>query len=127
MLLDEAVARGAMLIYGQAAKPLLSDDGSARGVQVRMPHDRTMEIESEVLLDHRNVPNPFAELQLLRRGYRSMDMFWKKLAVFAAFIHFRSHGRCWIYSLAASKSDNRGASSWPCAGCSSANDLTKGR
>jgi flavin-dependent dehydrogenase len=51
MMLDEAVARGATLIRGKATRPLRNDDGSVRGVQVRMPGGNSMEIESEVLLD----------------------------------------------------------------------------
>jgi hypothetical protein len=51
MMLDEAVARGATLLHGKATKPLLNDDGSVRGVEVRMADGGTLEIESEVLLD----------------------------------------------------------------------------
>jgi len=51
VMLDEAVARGATLLYGKATKPLLNDDGSVRGVQVRMADGRSESIESEVLLD----------------------------------------------------------------------------
>src|SRR5713226_5404509 len=51
MMLDEAVARGAVLVNGRAIRPLQGDDGSVRGVQVRMPDGQAMEIESEVLLD----------------------------------------------------------------------------
>lgn len=50
MMLDEAVARGATLIRGTAVRPLLNDDGSVRGAQIRMP-DGVMDIESEILLD----------------------------------------------------------------------------
>jgi len=52
MMLDEAVARGATLIHGTAVKPLLKDDGSVGGAQVRMADsDKTMDIESDVLMD----------------------------------------------------------------------------
>jgi flavin-dependent dehydrogenase len=51
LLLNEAVARGATLIYGTATRPLLNDDGSVRGVEVRTEDGKTLEIESEVLLD----------------------------------------------------------------------------
>lgn len=51
MLLDEAIARGARMIHGQASKPIVGDDGSVRGVQVRMADGRTMDVESEVVLD----------------------------------------------------------------------------
>jgi 1H-pyrrole-2-carbonyl-[peptidyl-carrier protein] brominase len=51
MMLGEAVARGALLVNGRAIRPLQSDDGTVRGVQVRDPNGGLMEIESEVLLD----------------------------------------------------------------------------
>jgi 1H-pyrrole-2-carbonyl-[peptidyl-carrier protein] brominase len=51
MMLDEAVARGATLIQGQATKPLLNEDGSVRGVQVQTADGKQLDIESEVLLD----------------------------------------------------------------------------
>jgi flavin-dependent dehydrogenase len=51
MLLDAAVSRGATLVRGQATRPLRNDDGSVRGVEVRMPDGGLQEFESEVLLD----------------------------------------------------------------------------
>jgi flavin-dependent dehydrogenase len=52
MLLEEAVSRGATLIPGKAIKPLQRNDGSVRGVQVRMADGGKVEdIESELLLD----------------------------------------------------------------------------
>jgi hypothetical protein len=51
MMLDQAQLRGATLLRGKADKPLLNDDGSVRGVQVRLPDGGLMDIESEVLLD----------------------------------------------------------------------------
>ena len=51
MMLDEAVRRGAALMQGKATKPLLKDDGSVRGVQVRMPSGELMDVETELLLD----------------------------------------------------------------------------
>jgi flavin-dependent dehydrogenase len=51
MMLDEAVARGAVLLNGRAVRPLQSNDGTVRGVQVRAPAGEMMELESEVLLD----------------------------------------------------------------------------
>ena len=51
LLLDEAAARGATMLRGQATKPLVGDDGSVRGVEVAMADGGTLEVESEVLLD----------------------------------------------------------------------------
>lgn len=51
MLLDQAVAQGATLIHGQASKPIIGDDGSVCGVEVRAADGGVINIESEVLLD----------------------------------------------------------------------------
>lgn len=51
MMLNKAVARGATLLPGKATRPLLNEDDSVRGVQVRLADGRLQEIESEVLLD----------------------------------------------------------------------------
>src|SRR5712691_10203620 len=51
MLLEEAVARGANHLPGRAKKPLLNEDVSMRGVQVRMADGGLLDIESEILLD----------------------------------------------------------------------------
>ncbi len=51
MMLNEAVARGAVVVPGRAAKPLLNEDGSVRGVQVHMEDGGVQDIESELLLD----------------------------------------------------------------------------
>ena len=51
LMLEEAVARGATLIRGNAIEPLRNDDGSVRGVRVRMADGGTENIASEVLMD----------------------------------------------------------------------------
>lgn len=51
MMLDEALARGANLVIGQAYRPILGEDGSVTGVQVQLPDGRLMKIESQVLVD----------------------------------------------------------------------------
>lgn len=51
MMLDEAVARGATLMQGKALKPLVCDDGSVHGAQIRMPDGAVQTIESDVLVD----------------------------------------------------------------------------
>ena len=51
MMLDEAISRGASLLPAKVTKPLRNDDGSVRGVEVRMADGGIQEIESEVLLD----------------------------------------------------------------------------
>jgi flavin-dependent dehydrogenase len=51
MMLDEAVKRGATVIYGQATDPVVDEDGAVRGVDVRLKEGGMLRIESEVLLD----------------------------------------------------------------------------
>jgi flavin-dependent dehydrogenase len=50
-LLDAAVARGAELLPGRATKPLMRDDGSLAGVEVRAADGGTFDVESALLLD----------------------------------------------------------------------------
>jgi len=50
MLLDEAVARGAILVPGKALKPIVND-GVVQGAQVRMSDGGVESIHSEMLLD----------------------------------------------------------------------------
>ncbi|MGH2536977.1 MAG: NAD(P)/FAD-dependent oxidoreductase [Candidatus Promineifilaceae bacterium] len=51
MMLAEAVARGAKLIHGRATRPLLSEAGAVRGLEVRLADGGSINVESEVLLD----------------------------------------------------------------------------
>jgi 1H-pyrrole-2-carbonyl-[peptidyl-carrier protein] brominase len=51
MMLEEAVARGATLLNATAVKPLVQDDGSVYGVQVRLPDGTFEDILAEVVLD----------------------------------------------------------------------------
>jgi putative MFS transporter len=81
MMLDEAVARGATLIPGKATKPLRNDDGSVRGVQVRMPGGSLMDIESEVLLDCSGQATFLANAGVT--GPKYLGNYDKQIAVFA--------------------------------------------
>ena len=51
MLLDEAIARGADMVWGQAVAPLRDKDGYVSGVRVRMSDGETKDFESRVLVD----------------------------------------------------------------------------
>jgi flavin-dependent dehydrogenase len=51
MLLNTAVACGASLVPGKAIKPLMRDHGAVYGVQARMPDNRLLEIEAQMVLD----------------------------------------------------------------------------
>ncbi|HKT21788.1 MAG TPA: NAD(P)/FAD-dependent oxidoreductase, partial [Nitrososphaerales archaeon] len=50
MMLKEALRRGADLFVGKATKPLLRD-GAVRGIEVKTPEGKLVEIESELLVD----------------------------------------------------------------------------
>lgn len=51
IMLEEALARGATLVKGQAIKPLVREDGSVYGVEVRLQDGSMETIEAEVVLD----------------------------------------------------------------------------
>ncbi|HUF38416.1 MAG TPA: tryptophan 7-halogenase, partial [Anaerolineales bacterium] len=51
MMLQEAIARGATLVEGQAVEPIVDDDDAVKGVIVRMADGGTQRIESELLID----------------------------------------------------------------------------
>jgi len=51
MMLDEAVARGATLVPGRASKPLVKDDGTVYGVEVRMADGGLINVEADMVLD----------------------------------------------------------------------------
>lgn len=51
MMLEEALARGATLVQGQATDVIVDEGGVVRGVDVRMNNGGIQRIESEMLLD----------------------------------------------------------------------------
>jgi flavin-dependent dehydrogenase len=51
MMLEEAVKWGATLLPGKATRPLLSDDGTIRGVRAELADGGTVDIEAELVLD----------------------------------------------------------------------------
>ncbi len=81
MILDEAVARGATLIHGQATKPLLNDDGSVRGAQIRMADGTNQEIESEILLDCSGQASFLANARVT--GPKYVGSYDKQIAIFS--------------------------------------------
>jgi flavin-dependent dehydrogenase len=84
MLLDEAVARGATLIRGKAIRPLQNDDGSVRGVQVRMAdgNGKTEDIASEMLLDCSGQATWLANLGGVT-GPKYLGAYDKQIAIFS--------------------------------------------
>ena len=83
MMLDEAVATGATLIPGKALKPILKKDGSVGGVQIRpADSEKTMDIESDVLLDCSGQATWLANLGGLT-GPKYLGSYDKQIAIFS--------------------------------------------
>lgn len=70
MMLDEAVARGSMLIHGQAVDVLRNEAGAVCGVKVRLKDGTMQEIESEVVLDCSGQATFLANLGITGPKYR---------------------------------------------------------
>jgi FADH2-dependent halogenase len=82
-LLDEAESRGATVLYGKAVKPLVNDDGSVRGVQVRMNEDgKLMDIESELLIDATGLATWLASYGGIT-GPKYLGSYDKQIAIFS--------------------------------------------
>jgi flavin-dependent dehydrogenase len=81
MLLDEAVARGATILRGTALKPLLRDDGSVRGAQIRMADGGTVDVESEMLLDCSGQATFLANAGVT--GPKYLGSYDKQIAIFS--------------------------------------------
>jgi flavin-dependent dehydrogenase len=91
MMLDEAVARGATLLAGQAVKPLLKDDGSVYGVQVRMADGGIQNIESQVVLDCSGQATFLATAGVT--GPKYLGSYDKQIAIFSQVTDFQcDHG-----------------------------------
>jgi 1H-pyrrole-2-carbonyl-[peptidyl-carrier protein] brominase len=81
MLLDEAVARGAKLIPGEALRPIVGDDGTVRGVTVRAADGGTFDIESEIVLDCSGQQTFLANAGVTGPKYRGN--YDKQIAIFS--------------------------------------------
>ena len=81
MMLDEAVSRGAALLPARATKPLRNDDGSVRGVEVRMDDGGIQEIESEILLDCSGQATFLANSKVT--GPKYLGSYDKQIAIFS--------------------------------------------
>ena len=86
MLLDAAVDGGATLIRGQAIKPLVRDDGSVKGVQIRPTDGGLMDIESEALLDCTGQATFLANAGIT--GPKYLGNYDKQIAIFSQFTGF---------------------------------------
>ena len=81
MMLEQAVARGATLVRGQATRPLLADDGAVRGVEVRLADGGTLKIESELLLDCSGQATFLANAGVT--GPKYLGSYDKQIAIFS--------------------------------------------
>lgn len=91
MMLNEAVARGATLIPGKATKPLLNEDGSVRGIQVRLKDGGLMDIESQVVLDCSGQATFLANAGVT--GPKYLGSYDKQIAIFSQVVDtVRDHG-----------------------------------
>lgn len=81
MMLAEAVARGTTLMQGQATKPLLREDGSLGGVQVRMADGGVQNIEAEVTLDCSGQATFLANAGVT--GPKYLGAYDKQIAIFS--------------------------------------------
>ena len=81
MLLDAAVERGADLIEGTAARPIVDDDGSVRGVTVRDASGKLFDIDSELVLDCSGMATFLANAGVT--GPKYTGNFDKQIAIFS--------------------------------------------
>lgn len=91
MLLDQAVAAGAILRQGKATRPLL-EHGTVTGARVRMPNGGTEDIRSEVLLDCSGQATWLANLGGVT-GPKYLGAYDKQIAIFSQVAYAeRDHG-----------------------------------
>ena len=93
MMLEEAVARGATLIPGKALKPILKEDGSVGGVQIRpTDSEKKTDIECDVLLDCSGQATWLANLGGVT-GPKYLGSYDKQIAIFSQVVGaVRDHG-----------------------------------
>jgi flavin-dependent dehydrogenase len=82
MLLDEAVKRGATLIHGKATTPLVREDGSVYGVEVRVSDGGLMKIESDLLIDATGLNTWLASVGGVT-GPKYLGSYDKQIAIFS--------------------------------------------
>ncbi|MEW5986055.1 MAG: NAD(P)/FAD-dependent oxidoreductase [Chloroflexota bacterium] len=82
MMLEEAEARGATLIHGQATRPIMGEDGGVKGVEVRTADGKMLKIESEVLIDASGLQTWLAN-QGGVTGPKYLGNYDKQMAIFS--------------------------------------------
>jgi flavin-dependent dehydrogenase len=81
MLLDEAVARGAQLIHGRAATPIMDDDGTTlRGVTIEPTDGGTLDIHAEMTVDCSGQATFLANRKVT--GPKYLGAYDKQIAIF---------------------------------------------
>ncbi len=81
MLLEEAVARGASLIQGQATKVLTNSEGAVSGLIVRLADGDEMTVEAEVVLDCSGQATFLAQREAT--GPKYLGSYDKQIAIFS--------------------------------------------
>ena len=84
MILEEAVARGAILVEGQATDPILDEAGVVKGVDVRMADGGMQRIESEMLLDASGQSTFLANKGVT--GPKYMGSYDRQIAIFSQIV-----------------------------------------
>jgi flavin-dependent dehydrogenase len=81
MMLDEALARGAMVFRGRALRPLRGDDGGVRGVRVRAADRGEVDIEADLVLDCSGQATFLANAGVT--GPKYLGSYDKQIAIFS--------------------------------------------
>lgn len=81
MLLQQALAKGATLLPGKATKPLLNDEGTIRGVEVRLADGGYETVEAEVVLDCSGQATFLANAGIT--GPKYLGNYDKQIAIFS--------------------------------------------
>jgi 1H-pyrrole-2-carbonyl-[peptidyl-carrier protein] brominase len=81
MMLDTAIARGAGFIHGQVSEPIVDDDGAVRGLKVTTADGKTVDIESEMVLDCSGQFTYLASIGLT--GPKYIGNYDKQIAIFS--------------------------------------------
>jgi flavin-dependent dehydrogenase len=81
MLLDEAIARGATLVQGQATKVLKDDEDKVCGLMVRLADGQETKIEAEVVLDCSGQATFLAQREIT--GPKYLGSYDRQIAIFS--------------------------------------------
>ena len=93
MMLTEAQSRGAEMLHGKAIRPILKDDGSVKGLEVRFDgSDKSEIIDTEMILDCSGQATWLANLGGFT-GPKYLGAYDKQIAIFSQVANtVRDHG-----------------------------------